>query len=48
MADARAIPKAFDKNSRLEVILASFQLDLGSATVNEQFDTRDETGVIRS
>src|SRR5712671_2544242 len=25
-----------------------FRLDLGSAAVNEQFDTRDETGVIRS
>ncbi len=24
-----------------------FRLDLGSAAVNEQFDTRDETGVIR-
>ena len=43
----RAIPKAFDRNSRLEVIMASFRLDLGSAAVNEQFDTRDETGVIR-
>jgi len=28
--------------------LPSFRLDLGSAAVNEQFDTRDETGVIRS
>src|SRR6202140_386002 len=35
------------RNSRLEVIMASFRLDLGSAAVNEQFDTRDETGVIR-
>src|SRR5467141_4606897 len=26
--------------------LAPFRLDLGSAAVNEQFDTRDETGVI--
>src|ERR1700730_2762140 len=47
VADTRAIPKAFDRNSRLEVIMAPFQLDLGSAAVNEQFDTRDETGVIR-
>src|ERR1700722_16451218 len=30
----------------LEVIMSSFRLDLGSATVNEQFYTRDETGVI--
>src|SRR5205807_10231793 len=28
--------------------LPPFRLDLGSAAVNEQFDTRDETGVIRS
>src|SRR6266851_4610149 len=28
--------------------LPTLRLDLGSATVNEQFDTRDETGVIRS
>src|SRR3981189_31833 len=27
--------------------LSPFRLDLGSAAVNEQFDTRDETGVIR-
>src|ERR1700720_637763 len=47
VADARAIPKAFDRNSRLEVTMAPFQLDLSSAAVNEQFDTRDETGVIR-
>ena len=26
--------------------LPPFRLDLGSAAVNEQFDTRDETGVI--
>src|SRR6266481_9307096 len=25
-----------------------FRSDLGSAAINEQFDTRDETGVIRS
>ena len=47
-AVTRAIPKAFDMNSRLEVIVASFRLDLSSAAVNEQFDTRDETGVVRS
>ena len=47
VADTRAIPKALDRNSRLAVIMASFRLDLGSAAVNEQFDTRDETGVIR-
>src|SRR3984893_8702157 len=47
VADTRAIPKALDRNSRLEVIMASFRLDLGSAAVNEHFDTRDETGVIR-
>src|SRR6266851_7747022 len=28
--------------------LPTVRLDLGSAAVNEQFDTRDETGVIRS
>ena len=28
--------------------LPPFRLDLRSAAVNEQFDTRDETGVIRS
>ena len=28
--------------------LAPFRLDLGSTAVNEQFDTRDETGVVRS
>ena len=28
--------------------LPPFRSDLGSAAVNEQFDTRDETGVIRS
>jgi hypothetical protein len=27
--------------------MVSFRLNLGSAAVNEQFDTRDETGVIR-
>src|SRR5258707_7528486 len=27
--------------------LPPFRLDLGSAAVNEQFDTRDETGVVR-
>jgi hypothetical protein len=48
VADTKAIPTAFDRNLRLEVILASLRLDLGSAAVNEQFDTRDETGVIRS
>jgi hypothetical protein len=37
-----------DMNSRVEVIVASFRLNLGSAAVDEQFDTRDETGVIRS
>jgi len=47
VADTKAIPKAFDRNLRLEVIMVSFRLDLGSAAVNEQFDTRDETGVIR-
>ena len=31
----------------LEVIMSSFRLDL-LAAVNEQFDTCDETGVIRS
>src|ERR1700730_17335375 len=31
----------------LEVIMSSFPLDLRSAAVNEQFYTRDETGVIR-
>src|ERR1700688_1095418 len=34
-------------NLRLEFIVVPFQLDLSSAAVNEQFDTRDETGVIR-
>jgi len=29
-------------------ILRPFRLDLGPAAVNEQFDPRDETGVIRS
>jgi hypothetical protein len=48
VADTKAIPKAFDRNLRLEVIMVSFQLDLGSAAVNEQFDTGDETGVVRS
>ena len=47
VADTRAIPKALDRNSRLEVIMVSFRLDLGSAAVNEEFDTRDETGVVR-
>jgi hypothetical protein len=47
VVDPKAIPKAFDRNLRLEVIMLSFRLDLGSAAVNEQFDTRDETGVIR-
>ena len=47
VADTRAIPKASDRNLRLEVIMASFRLNLGSAAINEQFDTRDETGVIR-
>src|ERR1700719_2081878 len=31
----------------LEVIMSSFRLDLGSAAVDEQFYTSDETGVIR-
>jgi len=48
VADTRAIPKASDRNLRLEVIMASLRLDLGSAAVNEQFDTGDETGVVRS
>src|SRR5260370_19332256 len=26
--------------------IASFLLDVGSAAVNEQFDTRDETGIV--
>jgi hypothetical protein len=30
-----------------EKSLPTFRLDLGSAAVNEQFDPRDETGVIR-
>src|ERR1700690_2100564 len=30
------------------VVLPRFRLDLGSATVNKEFDTGDETGVIRS
>jgi hypothetical protein len=47
-ADAKMIPKAFERNLRLEVVMASFRLDLGSAAVNEQFYTRDETGAIRS
>jgi len=34
-------------NPRLEVIVSSLRLDLGSAAVDEQFGTRDETGVIR-
>jgi len=48
VADTTAIPSAFDRNSRLELTMASLPLDLGSAAVNEQFDPRDETGVIRS
>jgi hypothetical protein len=28
------------------VLLPPFRLDLGSAAVNEQFDTRDETRVV--
>ena len=47
MADAKVIPKAFDTNLRLEVIMVSVRLDLGSATVNEEFDARNETRVIR-
>src|SRR6266446_4376911 len=76
-AVTRAIPRAFDTNSRLEVIMAfldcisllliykatsslgpseaiplkkspPFRLYLGSAAVNEQFDTSDETRIIRS
>jgi hypothetical protein len=43
IADTRAIPKAFDRSSRLEVIMAPFQLDLSSAAVNEKLNTRDET-----
>jgi hypothetical protein len=35
VADTRAIPKALDRNSRLEGILVSFRLDLCSAAVNE-------------
>src|ERR1700687_4693476 len=46
-AVTRAIPRASDRNLRLEFIVVPFQLDLSSAAVNEQFDTRDETGVIR-
>src|SRR5258708_10374399 len=35
------------QESRVRVSsLPPFRLDLGSAAVNEQFDTRDETGVI--
>jgi hypothetical protein len=47
VAGTKAIPKAFDRIVRLEVIMSSFRLDLGSAAVNEEFDTRDETGVVR-
>src|SRR6202521_2081718 len=47
VADTKAIPKAFDRDLRLEVIMSSFRLDLGSAAVNEQLDACDETGVIR-
>ncbi len=37
------------QESRVRVSsLPPFRLDLGSAAVNEQFDTRDETGVIGS
>src|ERR1700726_4636250 len=42
LADTRAIPKALDRNSRLEVIMASFRLDLGSAAVALHFDSRPE------
>src|SRR4029077_3531638 len=50
----RPIPRASDRNSRLEGIVAfsdrmffSYCSDLGSSAVNEQFDSRDETGVVR-
>src|SRR6266404_3077255 len=35
------------EQSHQESLPAAFRLDLGSAAVNEQFDTRDEAGVIR-
>src|SRR5271155_3817950 len=40
----------FTRTNRLSclVLLLSIRLDLCSAAINEEFDTRDETGVIRS
>src|SRR5207237_8050045 len=44
--DPRSVP--LDETDFVGETYRSARLDLGSAAVNEQFDTRDETGVIRS
>ncbi len=43
-----AVLSLIDENSAVFTARGrAARLDLGSAAVNEQFDTRDETGVIR-